>query len=52
MTTAFANEERVEREELDNKLGASDIAQAVLSMLEMRDKAFVTEMTVWATNPF
>lgn len=52
VTTAFANEERVEREEEVNKLGGQDIAHGIVSMVEMRDKAFVTEMTVLATNPF
>ena len=52
VTTAFANPERKEREELDHKLGSDDIAHAVTSVIEMRDKAFVPELTVWATNPF
>jgi 3-oxoacyl-[acyl-carrier protein] reductase len=33
------------------KLQAADIAQAVVSMLAMDDRGFVTEMAVWATNP-
>jgi 3-oxoacyl-[acyl-carrier protein] reductase len=33
------------------KLVAADIAQAIVSMLEMDDRGFVTEMAVWATNP-
>ncbi len=33
------------------KLVAADIAQAIVAMLEMEDHAFVTEMSVWATNP-
>ena len=33
------------------KLVADDIAQAIVAMLEMEDRAFVTEMSVWATNP-
>jgi 3-oxoacyl-[acyl-carrier protein] reductase len=33
------------------KLVASDIAQAIVSMLELEDRGFVTEMAVWATNP-
>ena len=33
------------------KLQAEDIAQTIVSMLEMEDRAFVTETTVWATNP-
>ena len=35
----------------DRKLQASDIAHAIVSMLEMDDRGFVTEMSVWATNP-
>jgi 3-oxoacyl-[acyl-carrier protein] reductase len=33
------------------KLVGADIAQAIVAMLEMEDRAFVTEMSVWATNP-
>lgn len=33
------------------KLVAEDIAQAIVSMLELEDRGFVTEMAVWATNP-
>ncbi|HEY6136214.1 MAG TPA: SDR family NAD(P)-dependent oxidoreductase [Thermoanaerobaculia bacterium] len=33
------------------KLVAGDIAQAIVSMLELDDRGFVTEMSVWATNP-
>ena len=33
------------------KLVGADIAQAIAAMLEMEDRAFVTEMSVWATNP-
>ncbi|HXG59237.1 MAG TPA: SDR family oxidoreductase [Thermoanaerobaculia bacterium] len=35
----------------DRKLRAVEIAHAIVSMLEMDDRGFVTEMTVWATNP-
>jgi 3-oxoacyl-[acyl-carrier protein] reductase len=52
VTTAFANPERKESNEADNKIGSADIATAILSIVEMRDKAFVPEVTVWATNPF
>ncbi len=52
VTTAFADIAREEREEESNKLGSEDIAQTILSVVEMRDKAFVPEVTVWATNPF
>jgi 3-oxoacyl-[acyl-carrier protein] reductase len=33
------------------KLHAEDIADAIVAMLAMEDRAFVTEMSVWATNP-
>lgn len=52
VTTAFAAEDRVERQEVDNKLGAEEIAHTIVSVVEMRDKGFVPEVTVWATNPF
>jgi 3-oxoacyl-[acyl-carrier protein] reductase len=35
----------------ERKLLAADIAHAILSMLEMHDRGFTTEVTVWATNP-
>lgn len=52
VTTAFAVNERVEREEVSNKLGPEDIAHSIVSVIEMRDKGFVPEVTIWATNPF
>jgi 3-oxoacyl-[acyl-carrier protein] reductase len=33
------------------KLHASDIAQLIVSMLQIEDRGFVTESTIWATNP-
>jgi 3-oxoacyl-[acyl-carrier protein] reductase len=35
----------------DRKLRANEIAHAALSMLEMDDRGFITELSVWATNP-
>ncbi|HUP44893.1 MAG TPA: SDR family oxidoreductase [Thermoanaerobaculia bacterium] len=35
----------------DRKLRSLEIAQAIVSMLELDDRGFVTEMSVWATNP-
>lgn len=35
----------------DRKLRADEIAHAAISMLEMDDRGFVTELSVWATNP-
>jgi 3-oxoacyl-[acyl-carrier protein] reductase len=35
----------------ERKLLAADIAHVIVSMLEMEDRGFVTEATVWATNP-
>ena len=52
VTTAFADSNRTEGVEQPNKLGSEDIAQTIISVVEMRDKGFVPEVTVWATNPF
>ena len=52
VTTAFAAAGRAEREEENNKLAPADIAHTILSVVEMRDKGFTPEVTVWATNPF
>lgn len=52
VTTAFNNSQREERASQNNKLDASDIAHTILSVIEMDDKGFIPEVTVWATNPF
>ncbi|MCC5944203.1 MAG: SDR family oxidoreductase [Bernardetiaceae bacterium] len=52
VTTAFANPDRIEREEIDNKLRPEEIAHAIKSVLEMDDRGFIRELTVIATNPF
>tara|TARA_B100000886_G_scaffold339082_1_gene303497 strand:- start:3349 stop:4053 length:705 start_codon:yes stop_codon:yes gene_type:complete len=52
VTTAFYNEERKERATVQNKLSPKEIAHSILSILEMEDKGFITELNVWATNPF
>ncbi len=40
-----------ERPRSERKLQAVDIARAIASMLEMEDRGFVTDLTIWATNP-
>ncbi len=35
----------------ERKLVAADIGQAIVSMLELEDRGFITELSVWATNP-
>ena len=52
VTTAFNADDRAEREEENKKLGPEDIAHTIASVIEMRDKGFIPEVTVWATNPF
>jgi 3-oxoacyl-[acyl-carrier protein] reductase len=43
---------RVEEKDINpTKLIAEDIAHTIISMLEMEDRGFITEATVWATNP-
>ena len=52
VTTAFAQKDRKERTELDHKLSATEIAHTIISMIEMKNKGFVPEVNIWATNPF
>ena len=40
-----------ERPRSDRKLQSIDIARAVAATLEMEDRGFITDLTVWATNP-
>ncbi len=47
-TAFFAGRERPQSE---RKLRPLEIAHAILGMLEMDDRGFVTETSVWATNP-
>jgi len=52
VTTAFGNSEGKERAELPNRLRSEEIAHTIVSTLEMDDRGFIPEVTVWATNPF
>ena len=51
--TDFAESAGLARQNPGNptKLRGEDIAHAVRSVLELDDRGFVTEMTVFATNP-
>ena len=51
VSTAFGSEERVEKEPEENKLSPIEIAHSIKAALEMDDRGFVTELTVFATNP-
>lgn len=42
---------RPERPHSERKLVSGDIAQTIVAMLELPDRGFVTEASVWATNP-
>jgi len=52
VVTAFGNAEGKERAEISNKLRGIEIAHTIISTLEMDDRGFIPEVTVWATNPF
>lgn len=52
VTTAFNTTDRVEKPIEEQKLDSTDIAHTIISVLEMNDKGFIPEVTVWATNPF
>lgn len=51
LTPFYATAGREERPENSTKLHADDIAAMIVSMLQIHDRGFVTEATVWATNP-
>lgn len=50
--TSFGDNEGRERKEVANKLRGIEIAHTIVSTLEMDDRGFIPEVTVWATNPF
>jgi len=52
VATAFGSAERTERKAPANKLSPYEIAYAVRSVLEMPDRGFIPELSVWATNPW
>ena len=52
VTTAFNQDDRNEREEVANKLTPKEIADVIVGNLEMDNRGFVPEVTVWASNPF
>ena len=52
VTTAFANPERIERDDESNKLSAKEVSDSILSVLQIKDRGFIPEITLWATNPF
>ena len=49
--TNFAAAVGREQQQSERKLRAEEIAHAAISMLAMDDRGFVTELTVFATNP-
>jgi 3-oxoacyl-[acyl-carrier protein] reductase len=50
-TSFGAQESKPVKPQDDSKLVAADVAQVIVSMLEIEDRGFVTEATLWATNP-
>lgn len=51
VTTAFNNAERIERKAEGSKLRPEEIAHTIKATLEMDDRGFIPEVSVWATNP-
>jgi 3-oxoacyl-[acyl-carrier protein] reductase len=50
-TSFGAEESKPMKPQNASKLVAADVGQLIVSMLEMEDHGFVTEATLWATNP-
>lgn len=51
VVTAFGSKLGYEHANVDHKLKPSEIAHTIASMLEMDNVGFITEVSVWATNP-
>ena len=51
LTNFGATEDSKPKPENPTKLTASDIGQMIVDILEIPDRGFVTETTIWATNP-
>lgn len=49
--TDFSSKLGANRPKDPNKIQAEDIAGAICDLIAMNDRAFVTELEVWATNP-
>jgi 3-oxoacyl-[acyl-carrier protein] reductase len=49
--TAFNKEDRVEVEQTESKLSPKEISDTIVFTLEMANRGFVPEVSVWATNP-
>lgn len=52
VATAFGSADGIQRPEEPNKLRPVEIAQQICAVLEMDDRGFIPEVTVWATNPW
>ncbi|MBN1407964.1 MAG: SDR family oxidoreductase [Calditrichaceae bacterium] len=52
VATAFGSTDRIERKPVDNKLSSEEIAYTIKAVLEMDDRGFIPELSVWATNPW
>lgn len=50
-TSFYSNAGGEDRPYNESKLQSADIAHVVLSMLQLNDRGFITDTTVWATNP-
>ena len=50
--TDFASTAGYDQQASPKKLRAQEIAHAIVGCLEMDDRGFVPELSVWATNPF
>ena len=49
--TAFNQPGRIERSDEPSKLTSDEIAHTIKAALEMDNRGFIPEVTVWATNP-
>ena len=50
--TAFAQENREERDLADKKLTPQEISHTIIACLQMDDRGMIPEVSIWASNPF
>lgn len=52
-TTGTSNDNEGQKiNEVEHHLTANDVAQAIVASLELHPRAFIPQMSIWATNPF
>jgi 3-oxoacyl-[acyl-carrier protein] reductase len=52
VTTAFGSPDGIERPEQPNRLRSHEVAHCIKAAIEMDDRGFIPDLSIYATNPF